>query len=388
MMSICEKNHCTGCFACKNICPKDAIFTVMDELGKTIPKIDENLCVKCGLCEKVCPINIPISFSYPKAVYAAWSKDKNDRDLSSSGGLATVFAKTTVDENGIVFGAASFEQSVKHISVNSVEKIEMLRGSKYVQSDIGYTFREAKTFLDEGKKVLFVGTPCQIAGLKNFLGKDFSNLTTVDIICHGTPPFSYLDEYLSTISKKAKLWDKVTFRGKYNFFLTAYNDEKILYQNPQNLDLYFKAFLSGLTYRDNCYECIYASHKRISDITVADFWGLDKSSLKNAYDGRISLVMVNTDKGVDLFKKISDKIVFELRSLEEALSPEQTNIHHPTIPHKDRKQFEKIYIDFGFTKAVEKTSIGNQVRKSKFRRILLIRIIRKVFSQFKSLQIK
>lgn len=377
-MEICKLEKCTGCFACKNICPKDAIITVEDKLGKTIPAVDDKICINCGLCRKVCPINYPVKFNTPKFVYAAWSKNENDILLSSSGGVATVFANCVVSDDGIVFGSASINKTVKHMSATSALEIEKLRGSKYVQSYIGNIFREVKEKLISGIFVLFIGTPCQIAGLRNYLCNDFNNLITVDLICHGTPPISYLNEHLSYIIKKSNSWDSVSFRGKYDFILTAYNKNKIVYKKKQNEDTYFRAFLDGLTYRDNCYECMYAKPERISDITVADFWGIDRSKMKHSYDGRISLIMVNTDKGSAFFEKNKDELVWEEHTLAEAMSPVQTNIHHPSIPHNDRKTFEKNYVNFGFEKAVNKTEVGKRIRNNKIKRLTGFHILKKI----------
>lgn len=377
-MEICKQENCTGCFACKNICPKDAIITVTNKLGKTIPVVDDKICIGCEMCKKVCPVNNPVEYNTPQFVYAAWSKNETDILLSSSGGVATVFAHTIIDNDGIVFGSASIDNTVKHISAISSLEIEKFRGSKYVQSDIGCIFREVKEKLILGKFVLFIGTPCQIAGLKNYLHNDYQNLITVDLICHGTPPITYLNEHLSYVIKPSKSWDSVSFRGKYNYILTAYNQNKIVYQNKQSKDAYFRAFLDGLTYRDNCYECKYAKPERISDITVADFWGIDRSKMKYSYNGRISLVMINTDKGATFFDKNKDKLVWEEHTLSEAMSPEQTNIHHASIPHKDRKIFEENYIKYGFEKAVNKTEIGKRIKINKIKRLSGIHIIKKI----------
>ena len=369
-MTICDYQECTGCFACMNICVHNAITVTTDEFGKTIPKVNDNLCVGCGVCRKVCPINNPVEQVIPSHVYAAWSKLPIDVELSSSGGMASVLSRWILKQGGVVFGASSEGKSVRHVAIKNEKDIEKIRGSKYVQSEIQYSFREVKTEVEKRKPVLFSGTPCQIAGLKNYLRKDYANLYTVDLICHGTPPTEYLTSHLRAVLPTNTDWNHVSFRGKYNFILTAYLDDKIVYQESKDMDTYYKAFFDGLIFRDNCYQCHYAFPERVSDITVADFWGIDRSKMEHPYDGRISLVLVNTEKGKQLFEQCCDDFIYEEHTLEEAMSPEQTNLHHPSVPHKDREIFEKAYRLKGFEKAVRKTEIGKIIRKRKARLFL------------------
>lgn len=369
-MIICPEKDCTGCFACMNICPKNAISVGTDKMGKTIPRVDSAKCVDCRLCQKTCPANNPLVRCEPKNVYAAWSKNEQDIRLSSSGGAASVFSRKILQEGGVVFGAAVIDGMVSHIAIENEDGIEKLRSSKYVQSDIGYAYRKVKCDLLDGKPVLFTGTPCQIAGLRNFLGKKYENLYTVDLICHGTPPNSYLREHLASVLGKHKEWDRVTFRGEHNYILTVYRGNQIIYQKSNELDTYFRSFLNGLIFRENCYSCLYANEKRVGDITVADFWGIDRKKMEHPYDGRISLVLINTERGERLFDKVKDNMIWEKHTLAEAMSSEQTNLHHPSIPHKDRALFEAIYIKQGFETAVKKTEIGRNIRRTEIRKFI------------------
>ena len=366
-MKICDNAKCTGCFACMNICPKGAISVQMDKLGKTIPQIDSKMCVSCGACQKVCPENHPVEQKRPVYTYAVWSKNENDVKYSSSGGAAAVFGRFVLRQDGVVFGSASMDGTIKHIKVESENEMEMLRGSKYVQSEIGYSYREVKNELDTQRKVLFIGTPCQVAGLKNYLHKDYENLFTIDLVCHGTPPISYLHEHLVNVLRKNEEWEKIAFRGEYDYSLTVEYGKKILYQRKKEQDTYFKAFLDGLICRDNCYICRYSCPKRVSDITVADFWGIDRTSLKCPYNGKISLVLSNTEKGNTFFQKCENEFFWEKRTLEEAMNPEQGNLLHPSMPHKDRDKFVNNYVKYGFEKAVRKTSIGKNVKKERIK---------------------
>lgn len=339
-MEICKEEMCTGCSACMNICPKKAISMTSNALGKSIPKIDDNKCISCELCKRKCPIINKVKKNDVKKVFAAWSKETIDQQLCSSGGIATCFSRFILENNGVVFGATLENKKPQHISIKNKDELNKLRGSKYVQSEIGYSYSEVKQYLISGKKVLFVGTPCQIAGLKSFLGKDYENLILIDLICHGVPPFEYLKEHLDTLCKG---WDNVTFRGKYDFKLTVYKNNQIKKQYNYLDDEYYKAFYEGLIFRDNCYKCEYACPQRCSDITIGDFWGLDKKSLKNEYDGRISVALINTNKGLELFYNASDMIYYEERNINEPFCEEQTNLIRPSSVHKDRNIFEYYY---------------------------------------------
>ena len=369
-MIICSKEKCTGCFACMNKCPKDAISIDIDELGKTVPVINLKKCVECGVCKRICPVNNPVEKYEPKKIYAAWSKQEKDIRLSSSGGAASVFARRVIADGGKVFGAACIDANIAHVKIEKEEDIEKIRGSKYVQSNIGLTYRAVENDLIDKKTVLYTGTPCQIAGLRKYLGKEYVDLYTVDLICHGTPPTAYLKEHLDTVLKNHKCWDHLAFRGEYNYILTVYHGNKILYKQPSELDTYFRAFLDGLICRDNCYKCIYANKNRVGDITVADFWGIDRNIMEHHYDGRISLILINSKKGDKLFERIRNELVWEEHSLAEAMSPEQTNIHHPTVPHKDRGLFETIYKNKGFEAAIKATQVGKNIQRLRIRRFL------------------
>lgn len=375
MMELCTVQSCTGCFACKNICPKQAIFVGKDSLGKTIPKIDDTLCIECGLCRKVCPVLQPVSLQYPYDAYAVWSKNKDDLQYSSSGGAGAVFARCVLSSGGVVCGAAVKDGTAKHILINSEEQIDQLRGSKYVQSEMGDCYKQIKQYLLAGKQVLFIGTPCQSAGLQRYLQKDYENLLTVDLICHGTPPQVYLSEHLAKHTKK---YTSFSFRGKYDWFLTAYDSSRISYQREREKDIYFLSFLDALTYRDNCYSCRYARLERVSDITIGDFWGLDRSTMKHPYNGRVSLVLPNTEKGSQFFNQIKEQFVYEKRTIQEAANKEQGNLLHPSIPHKDRQKFEEVYRKKGFEAAVSATSIKKEIQINIVKSSKCYRLIAKI----------
>lgn len=361
MKEICKIKDCTGCFACMNICPKDAISISMDILSKTIPKIDDKKCIECGLCKNVCPVNTKQVLNRAEYAYAAWSNNTDDLNKSSSGGVAAVFTRIIIEGGGCAFGASSFERQNRHICVTTIDDAEKLRGSKYVQSNIGLIYREVKQKLDNKISVLFIGTPCQIAGLKGYLAKGYENLLTVDLICHGTPPHKYLEEYLDKKTKSH--WEKYSFREGNKWELVSFINSQKNYECISDYDMYFQSFLTALIYRDNCYTCLYSRTERVSDITIGDFWGIDRASLKEKYKGKISVILPNTDKGRQFWEKVKGNFYYEKRTVEEAANKLQTNLRHPSRKHSERDFFEQNYPIYGFVKTLNKTRFGKHIRK-------------------------
>lgn len=359
-VEICKQEKCTGCFACMNICPKDAIETGEDVYGKTIPVINKEKCIECGLCVKRCPINYPATLSYPKMCYAAWGKEKEERENCASGGIATVFSNIVINENGFVYGALFNDKlELVHMEAHREEEIQDFKGSKYVQSYIGMTFRQIKKRLDEGEKVLFIGTPCQVAGAKSYLGKDYDNFLTVDIICHGTPPMKYLKEYMTVADRNHKA-KNIVFRGKRDYYFTLCNEHEILSSKKSSCDFYFYGFLQGLIHRDNCYSCNWARAERCSDITIGDFWGLDKSSLKVEYEGKVSVVLINTKAGEEFWDKYKNYFCWEERTVAEAID-NNSQLKRPSVCHPDRQRFLEQYRYKGFVKAVKTPKMRKKI---------------------------
>lgn len=361
MNNICKTEDCTGCFACMNICPRNAISIERDILDKTVPKIDAKKCIDCGLCKKVCPVNTKPVFNKAECAYAAWSKDPDDLNKSASGGIAAVLTRAILNSGGCVFGAASVERETRHICVTTIDEAEKLRGSKYVQSNISFIYRQVKEKLEKEIKVLFIGTPCQVAGLNSYLGKKHKNLLTVDLICHGVVPHKYLQEYLDKKSKGK--WDTYSFRGVNDSYITAYQNGVIKYKRYAEHDIYYGGFYNGLFFRENCYQCEYSSCQRVSDITIGDFWGIDRSTLKRKYNGKISVVLPNTEKGHSFWKCIQDKFYSEQRTLEEAANKLQTNLRKPSPKHQERDFFVKNYPKYGFIKTVKRTQLGRKISR-------------------------
>lgn len=313
-----EIDNCTGCTACKSICPSKCIEMKVDINGFLQPIINNDMCKKCGRCESVCPLlnNIFLgdSNNLPEA-YAAICNEDEIRENSSSGGIFTLFGRSVLENGGVVFGAAydvNFE--VHHVKITELTDLHMLRGSKYCQSKLGDCFSEIKKYLLENISVLFSGTPCQVEGLLHFLGKKYDNLFTIDIVCHGVPSPLAWKRYVSFMEDmyKSKI-QRVNFRDKtlgWNDFAMSIN-----FSNGQKYcvshrdDVFMNAFLSNLCLRDSCYNCSFKSIQRNSDITLADFWGIDKVVPDMNDDKGTSLVFIQSQKGNLLFNMLSDQIV-------------------------------------------------------------------------------
>lgn len=320
---ICEKDKCTGCFACYNICPKGAIEMKEDEFGYIYPKIIESKCINCGLCKKTCPVLNKVELKKPIKCLAIRTLEKNILNKSSSGGIATIISKKVLENSGIVYGA-SFMNSceVNHIRIENKEDLNKIQGSKYVHSYIKDTYKNVKKDLIADKNVLFIGTPCQIAGLKRYLMKDYKKLYTIDIICHGVPSQKFLKDEIFRINKDLNI-DRVNFRDKkYNpFHFTIVKNGGDTFFEIWTKSPYFYTFMKSFTYRDNCYTCRYAGIERCSDMTIGDFWGISKESkFYNTRSKGISVALPITEKGTEMLELIYDCTEFEERDINEAVA--------------------------------------------------------------------
>ena len=341
-----QPKECCGCAACLNACPKGAITMTEDEAGFIFPKVDTGICINCGICKKVCVFTKnDIGESEEPEVYAGVINDTATLKKSSSGGVFSALANAVLDKGGVVFGAAWGEDlSLSHIAVCSKEELGKLRGSKYVQSFIGRSFKEAKSFLEAGRFVCYSGTPCQISGLKSYLGKSYDNLLTVDIICHGVPSIKMLKDDLTFVSgKNTKELGEVKFRDKEYGWGTkgsiASPAQKLKY-NAGTSPYYFY-FLKGEVYRESCYNCRFPSEKRQGDITLGDYWGIKTELIKKLGDIDpdlgISCVLVNTENGkkwLEAAKKSLSLTVSDRKSVEKRNG--QLLKHSTPLPeHKD-----------------------------------------------------
>lgn len=354
MKEICKLSECTACYACYNSCPKKCISFVNEENGCFVPKIDQEKCIDCGACVRSCPNNNVIELKTPSRVLAAITKNENDYITTTSGGVATTFAKHIIENGGVVYGAAVCNDAViKHIRVDNVFDIERLKGSKYVQSEIGDCFIHIKQDLENKLPVLFVGTPCQTAGLQYYLKKKYDTLYLVDIVCHGVPPYKYLDEHIKTVCNKS--FDNIIFRNEKSFYFQLRNKDSVVYENEYYKDYYYVAFLRGLVYQESCYSCKYATQDRCSDITIGDFWGFnnDKLPFITEHPYGLSLVMINNENGEKLLNECSNKFFYQERELEEAVNGNK-QLRFPTVRNRKRDKFLKLYHKYGFEKAARK----------------------------------
>ena len=375
IQSICDSKQCTACFACMAACPKGAILQTTNDLGEVQPLIDAQRCVSCGRCVAVCPSNHAPELRRADGCFAAWSRHDEDLEGSSSGGVAAVLSRKVISAGGVVYGAVSRDKRVFHDRIATLEGAEALRGSKYVKSDTSGCFQRVREDLKNGRNVLFIGTPCQVAGLRAYVGGTCERLLTVDLICHGTPPFAYLREYLDKMCGRQKPhgWDTVRFRFQHSFLLRAYCGDAVAYQQRASDDLYYSAFLDGMIFRDNCYRCPYARPERIGHLTIGDFWGLDRKKLGTAYDGKVSVVLPNTPEGLALLRACGDELNLVGLPIEDALNPDQGNLLHPSTPHRDRADFIQRYPGEGFCKAIGRMQYGRAIawraRKNRLKQI-------------------
>lgn len=341
-----QKNlKCSGCTACFAICPKDAITMQADSEGFKYPVIDKNKCIDCGLCCKVCPLeNMYGNFGEDKTSFACRAKDKNFAKQSSSGGVFGILANMYIKEQAVIYGAAFDDNwNVCHIRADKKDELKRLYTSKYVQSDIGNTFRQVKSDLDNGKKVLFAGTPCQVAGLKSYLQKDYLNLLAVDFICHGVPSPLVWQRYIDKLEQDLKSKIKeVSFRDKkdgwknYYFKLSIANGDVFYEKHGENI--YMKGFLKDLYLRPSCYDCKFKTLHRASDITLADFWGIEKIIPEINVEKGVSLCWASSEKGDTILDKALKQTIYEQVDLNEAIK------HNPSAitsvkRHKNRNKF-------------------------------------------------
>lgn len=337
--------NCTGCRACVEICPKQCISMEPDSMGRLLPHVDQNSCVECNKCVKTCPVNNPQAQNYPHHCYVGWSKDDITRSKSASGGVAAEIYKYAVNHNVFTAGVEwSRENGACFISVNNLSDIERVQNSKYVYSNTRGIYKQVKLALKSGKKAIFIGLPCQVAALKNYLGKDEDDLLTVDIICHGVAPAEFLMQHLSSIEKKKKhKTTRLFFRDPayytYTFTFTLYDMQKVFWEKTAySNDVYQHGYHRSLTYNSNCYLCQYACPNRVGDITLGDFAGLGKVESFELEKHNVSCILCNTEKGSQLLNAIKDQVCLMERPLKEALAFEP-QLEHPSIPHKRRNVF-------------------------------------------------
>lgn len=377
--TICDPNLCTGCMACRAVCPRQCIAAADDPQGFTRPVIDENQCVSCGLCRKVCPAaNKPKDDGKTPMAYAAINRNDQQRRLSSSGGVWRALADKVLQRGGVVFGAVFDENyNVVIAACDTPEKAVGTCGSKYVQADVGNAYQEAKRLLEEGRQVLYCGTPCQIGGLYATLPKDYPHLITVDIVCHGVPSplawkdyLAWLEVHQPASATRVSFRDKSTGWRTYSF--TADFDDGSRVSEPLTENLYMQAFLSGLTVRPSCFECSFKQIHRQADLTLGDFWGVDQWQPERNDNKGISAVLVHSEKGEQLLREIAGGLELFPLAYEEAVRGNSSYYRSkPAGPF--RKAFAKKQRSRGgFVKAA-RLFCGKSKNARLYRKIMLLR---------------
>ena len=408
MIDIKEKHNCCGCSACVQICPKQCISMSADNEGFLYPHVDSAICIDCGLCEKVCPVINQNEPREPLAVYAAKNTNEEVRLKSSSGGIFTLLAEKVIAEGGVVFGVRFNENwEVIHDYTETVEGLEAFRGSKYVQSVIGDNYKYAKQFLLEGRKVLFSGTPCQIAGLKKYLQKEYENLLTLEVVCHGVPSPKVWKDYLqyrraqhvvgkNTVSSsidelpvitgisfrdKISGWKKFGFKICYAASKAAENSvsKSANIDNceitPFNEDIFMKGFLKNLYLRPSCYQCMARQGKSGADIAIADYWGIQRIHPELDDDKGVNLVLINTQKGQTYFDAIVATLTRTISDYRKAIANNPCIVKSVAEPSQ-RVQFWREYERQGIA-CID--GICQSMTPSKFK-VLFGRIVRKLKS--------
>lgn len=341
MIRIIDKSNCYGCSSCYSICPTDAISMDYDHEGFEYPKINKTKCINCNFCIKVCPFinNENKRSDFEQTYYAVKHRDNNIRKTSSSGGAFTAISDYILDKGGLVYGAG-FDDAFRVIHKCAIDKNQrdQLKGSKYVQSKINNCFREIEEQLKCGKYVLFVGTPCQVKGLINFLEKEYTNLITMDFVCHGVPSPKFWEGYISYISEKSVLIN-FEFRNKkkgwHNSCVYYKTNLKEVYESlgyNQFMVIYSSHFIT----RSSCHKCCFTNYNRISDLTVSDFWNIKQVPEFTDDDLGISMLMVNTEKGSKVFEEIKGDFYYCKCSKEQTYQPQ---LNHPNQPSVLRKLF-------------------------------------------------
>lgn len=316
MINISKKTECCGCYGCYNVCPKKCISMEVDNEGFWYPKVDEDKCIDCNLCEKVCPIiNTNISNSEDYKAYACKNKDENIRLKSSSGGVFSILCEEVINNNGAVFGAKFDEKlNVIHDYSEDLEGCSKFRGSKYVQSKIGESYKIVEQKLKNGQIVLFSSTPCQVSGLQSYLRKDYENLITVDIACHGVPSPLVYRRYIESLNYNnddeivnLEFRDKSTGWKNYSFKVDFKNKQ---FKQLGSENIYMRGFLKDIYIRPSCHECKFKKGTTKADITLADYWGVENKHPEFDDNKGVSLVLTSTKKGEEILDKISKKMEF------------------------------------------------------------------------------
>lgn len=386
MIQIDKKEDCCGCNACEQICPKNCITKTVDSEGFWYPVVDTSVCIECGLCEKACPVlnrkQYTERVNSPR-VFAAYHTDEHIRLDSTSGGVYSALALKMFDDNGYVAGAVyNTDYSVSHIVTKNREKLSELRSSKYLQSDTNTLYRDIKSLLKAGEKVLVCATPCQIGALYSFLGKDYENLITCDFICLGVNSPKVFKKYMDMLERQNKSRaSRIKFKDKtygwHRFAMKVDFENGRSYCKDRYTDPFFIGYLRNKNFaRPSCYQCMFKDSPRRADITLADFWGIEKIDPTMDQNKGTSLVIVNSEKGQRYFDSLGDVLVKKEFTMKDAKSGNMALSSSLKSGTQDREEFFAMLDRYPFEKVAKKYL----VKKSFFKRC--ITMLKKAYSVF------
>ena len=355
-VNLCDETLCTGCGACESICPVRCINMTEDKYGELHPNVDKSRCIECGACVRACHIISKVKKNKPQHGFVAVRKNKNELTRCASGGIGTLLMERAFSKGWKVFSTRyneEFEPAI--LEVRAYSDIEKYKGSRYVQGITGDALKIIKEYLLSGRYVLFIGTPCQVAGLYSFLGKNYDRLICCDLFCHGVVPSSYFKQELEY--HRFKEYDNITFRGwnkREDFWFIVWNKGKKVLAKQGNVNYYIKGFADNVILREGCYNCGYSCAERVGDLSIGDFFSYDSVKEYNFKINGVTSIVVNTDKGMELVNEVMDELEYCKRPIEETI---KGGIHSENKMNNrnKRKKFLSYYEKNGFANAVRKT---------------------------------
>lgn len=378
-----NKENCCGCSACSAVCPTQAISMKYDEEGFRYPEIEEDKCIRCEKCLTVCSFKEEQQYKPHPIVYAVKHRNSDIRKLSRSGGMFTALSDAILQENGVIYGCVLTEDfQAKHVRATNEELRNQMRGSKYIESNLCDTFKSVKEDMNAGKSVLFSGTSCQIAGLKSFIGSENERLICIDLVCHGVPSPKVWRDYVKWQEKKAKgKCVAVDFRNKKFGWNTHIETLEFRKKNGEtkvvDSKMFTNLFYGHAIVRLSCFICPYKRIEHPGDITIADFWGIDTAAPGFNDNKGVSLVMINTEKGIEVFDAIKDTLHYQSCEIEKGM---QGPLIGPFPKPPNREEFWETYKDRSFGHIARKYGeygIMNTVKKRMlwFKQRCMIRIL-------------